>query len=254
MVNVRGYEIEQFFDRRWGLYKADLERVLNCIDSGGSGSNFSVNLLLFAALEQFAKLYAPFVGNDQTGYRIANLNNRLRSINAKHSVDLFLRRYFEDIDGRYSLFAKFIWDVFRNSHVHHFYPKKILDVPIENIDNSFLTGVHWPGRLSELVADNNLLNQARSEHLRFNINERLTQQSGVIRPVFIFVPHVFYIDLNEVVESFREDVENISYRRRLFGIGLRLLLRESRKSFPEDFNDTQSRRVLFEIRELVENY
>lgn len=244
-------EIDNFFDTRWGLYKADLERVLNALDGNGAGSNFASAILVLAAMEQFAKVYSPTsMRRGENRFRTVRIRQeRFDDIQAKHSVKLFFNKYMSPIDARYSTYGPWIWDVFRNGLTHLFFSKKITDVPLQQIENSFLTGVHWPGPLNDIQNNPGLLNTVRQENMSFNIAGNVR---GIPRPVFRIVPHIFYLDLVQATIQFKHDIETIPYRKKMFTNGIRLMDRARRKPFiHNDLPQNVRRQMVREIRNLI---
>jgi len=231
-------EIEEAF-HQIALSLEDFKKILNSIDHKGRGANFLVALCGLAITEPIAKLYYPYVFDKSRGKRrivrfrkieiSGNTYNpdHFGKIPAKQSVYKFYKDCFNN--KTYSDLSSFIWGAFRNGHVHLFFPKKIIDFPLSTIDNSFLTGVHWPCKLDRLDKDIKLRLKVRKEHLKFYLYHN---KKGIIRPVFRFIPHIYYYDLEKAIAKFRRKLKHNKNLRMKFHKGYQLLVKDKRLSFP----------------------
>lgn len=224
----------------------DFAKILNSIDRTGSGANFLAAMCGLAITEPIAKLYAPFIYERGGRKRIirsrtyrADKADKFKSIDTKLAVKSFYGHCFKD--GRYKKLSFFIWDCFRNGHVHLFQPKKVIEFPDTRIDKSFLAGVSWPrGKtLDDLLKDPSLVSKGRLEHLRFQFCGR-SKKGSIPRFAFIFSPHIYYFDLIEAIKEFKRQLKtNISLQKR-FAKGYKLMVAEKRLDFtnrdkiPED--------------------
>ena len=154
--------IEEAF-RIFFLSLDDLRKLLEA-DYGGAGPNFLLAETALAITEPISKVYYPLVrGRGEVLIPAQSLDN----VNAKDSAHIFFNDCFSN--RRYSQLSNLIWDCFRNGHVHLFQSKKIVNVPLPNIDNSFLTGVHLSGtKPSEIISNPAQEQLERNEHLRYH--------------------------------------------------------------------------------------
>jgi hypothetical protein len=232
-------QIKKIFDK-FNLGLNDFQKVLNATDKKGHGANFAVAMVGMAVTEPIAKICNPYIDfhNRKLAYakrkrehrqrgKITKRQDLLEDIVATEAVLLFWKRYFEN--KRYYQLGRYIWDAFRHGNVHLFLPKKIVDVPIKKFDYSFLSGVHWPGRLVDIEIDTSLSGNAKSEHLNFFI-AGYSKRGNIPRPAFRFVPHIYYKDLVNAVREVRLRAStNKSLRKRLL-IGWELFSRAYKSS------------------------
>jgi len=205
-------EIQESF--HWiDLSLQDFRKVLPATDEVGNGANFLVALCGLAITEIIAKLYYPYTffktkckGKRLVrtrGYTVVVKGKReklkpdsLKRIDTKLAVFNFYRNCFKN--KRYATLAYLIWEVFRNGHIHLFRPKRIRNIPIPEFDNSAASGVKWVD-IKLLVKYSNYRKDIEEENLKF-VKMKI---KGKDRPVFIFIPHIYYFDLCEAVQNFK---------------------------------------------------
>lgn len=202
----------------------DLKKLINANYPSGSSPNFPIAQISLSITEPVAKLSHPFRLGRGGALEVPSIFDR---VNAKLASQYFFEKYFTNT--RYSELAWFIWDCFRNGHVHLFSPKKIINVPMVEIDNSFLTGVHISGStIEKLENDPSQMNLERSEHLQFSLKYN---NSGVPRPIFRFSPVIYYFDLKEAVENYARDLRIDTEAQRRFQLGYPLYEAAQRLAF-----------------------
>ncbi len=218
----------------------DLRKILEA-DYNGPGPNFLVAEAALAVTEPIAKTYFPFVIRNG----VQTPPNTLDNINAKEAATHFFEDCFSNI--RYGQVAYLIWDCFRNGHVHLFQPKKVINVPLPQYNNSFLAGIHLSGTKPSEITNNISQEQLeRSEHLRFDLTTINRHQ----RPFFRFSPLIYYLDLVEAVQSFRNMVDNDSIVKQNFLRGYQLLVDAKRMDFNNRLRQTERDLILTEIQNL----
>lgn len=189
-------DINSFF--HWAdLAIDDFKKLIDASYLNGNAPNFVIARVALVATEPLAKMSFPY--NNQ-----GSIPNRFDYISAKPAVLHFYSNFFQQ--QRYEELAYFIWVIFRNALVHQNSVKKVLNVPIDEIDNSFLAGVHISGSTTGLLEVNTEQRRLEeSEHLRFYLQHN---QKGIPRPIFRFSPAIYYFDLLEAKERYREALNN----------------------------------------------
>ncbi len=202
----------------------DLKKLINGNYPSGSSPNFPIAQVSLSITEPVAKLSHPF---RQRRGRVLEVPDTFDRVDPKMAAQHFFERYF--INTRYSELAWFIWDCFRNGHVHLYSPKKVINVPITEIDNSFLAGVHISGSTTErLENDPSQMSLERSEHLQFDLKHN---SKGIPRPIFRFSPAIYYFDLKEAMENYARDLDIDAETQRRFQLGYPLYEEVQRLAF-----------------------
>jgi hypothetical protein len=213
--------IEEAF-RIFSLSLDDIRKILE-VDYGGPAPNFLLAESALAITEPISKAYYPLV--HQRGGVLAPAQ-ALDDVSAKEAAHNFFTDCFSN--DRYSQLSNLIWDCFRNGHVHLFQPKKVINVPLPNFDNSFLTGVHYSStKPSEIITNQAQQQLERGEHLRFDT----TLIRGHRRPFLRFSPLIYYLDLVEAVQTLRGIVDTDAIIRQRFLSGYQLLINAKRLDF-----------------------
>jgi len=221
----------------------DLRKILEA-DYGGPGPNFLVAESALAIAEPIAKTYYPYVIRRGGSQVIAT---SLDGINTKIATHNFFTDCF--FSNRYGHLSHLIWDCFRNGHVHLFQPKKVINVPMPQYNDSFLTGVHLSGTKPSEIANNLAQEQLeRSEHLRFDLT---TNNKGQSRPFFRFSPLIYYLDLLAAVQRLRQMVDSNNAIKLTFLSGYQLLVNAKRLDYStQRLPQTEKDLILSELQNL----
>lgn len=227
----------------------DFKKLLDADYLGRHGPNFSIAMVALAITEPIAKLYYPHINKQQEIRVYKRKGNRadiFDKIDAKLAAGKFFKKYFKN--KRYGQLSDFIWDVFRNSHVHLFQCKKVVKVPLGEINNSFLTGIFFSSGLKT----NSSIRQRQDIDERIHLKFELSYKNGIPRPIFVFVPYIYYFDLKEAVKKFKKDLENQAKEllRRRFSKASVLLGGAKRLDFTSGRLNNITRKIL--IRDIQE--
>jgi len=224
----------------------DLKKLINGNYPSGSSPNFPIAQISLSITEPVAKLSHPFRQGQRGVLEVPDVFDR---VNAKMAVQYFFERYFTN--KRYFELAWFIWDCFRNGHIHLFSPKKVVNVPITEIDNSFLSGVHISGSTIEKLENNSdQMSLERSEHLKFNLKHN---KKGIPRPIFRFSPAIYYFDLKEATENYAKDLNADEETQRRFQLSYPLYKEAQRLDFTSGRVKDSERAILeSELKDLLE--
>jgi len=180
---------------------------------------------------------------------MALIPNRFYNIEAKPSVQYFYQEFFTN--PRYSQIAYFLWDIFRNPLAHLSTLKKIVNVPIDEIENSFLAGAHISGSTIErLEIDKKQKKLEEGEHLQFDLK---VNKKGIKRPIFRFSPIIYYFDLKEAMGKYQEKLSADEELRDRFDSAYPLLEGSMRLDFQNEDRVPKNESTILanEIRDLI---
>ncbi len=182
----------------------DYQKLINAEYPQGNSPNFVIARAGLIATESLAKFAHP--------YKNGAIPNRFDKIEAKPAIQYFYQQFFTN--PRYAQIAYFLWDAYRNPLAHIGTLRKIVNVPIEEIKNSFLAGVHISGStIEQLEVDQPQRKLEEKEHLGFYLN---TNNRGIVRPIFRFSPVIYYFDLKEAVTNFKNKLSTDNTLRTRF--------------------------------------
>lgn len=220
----------------------DYKKLIDANYPKGHSPNFVIARIGLVTTESLAKLSYP--------YRNGNIPNRFDQIEAKPSVQYFFQEFFSNT--RYAQIAYFLWDTYRNALVHQSSLKKIINVPIDEIENSFLAGVHISSSTTmKLENDKRKKKFEENEHLQFYT---IINKKGITRPIFRFSPIIYYFDLKEAVKNYKNRLSSDKVLRNRFRRAYPLFQESLRLDFQNRDRVPQNEYslILKEARELIQ--
>lgn len=165
----------------------DLRKVLMVQYPDGISPNFIGAMICMAITEPIAKITFWDLMVPAKKKKIKKLD----AIDAKLAFKKFSRKYMQN--KLYYKLAQFIWDTFRNGHIHLYTPKKIINVK-KKLETT--SGISWD-------RDN-----VYDLHLQWHLKD------GVW--IFCFSPHQYYLDLVEALKQFKKDLNKTRGLKKIY--------------------------------------